>query len=146
MLGFLGESRREQVKALITRIVEYVRKRYPLWDCEALAPWLIWHWCHGLVAALTEAESDELAAVVVVRLMDDVDSYETDYYHKSGAAVCHVELALAESTDAFCAACRMLELRHGTPERIVFQRGLRGPQTHIYPFAKIMERLEYAKS
>jgi hypothetical protein len=81
---------------------------------------------------------------VVIRMMDEADSYETDYYHKPGAAVCHVELALAESTAAFCAACRMLELRHGRPERIVFQRGLRGQQVHNHSFAKIMERF-YAK-
>jgi len=120
-----------------------VRQRYPAWDCEGLRPWLAWHYCSGLLVALTEAQSDQLSAVVVVRYMDELDSYETDYHHKPGAPICHVELALAESTAAFCAACRTLELRHGTPQRIVFQRGLRGPQAHIHLFSKIMERLEH---
>jgi hypothetical protein len=146
MLSLVSAGRREQVKTLITRIIEYVRKRYPLWDCEALGPWLCWHWCHGLVAALTEAQSDELVAVVVVRFMEEVDGYQSTYHHKPGAGICHVELALAESTAAFCAACRMLELRHGSPEQIVFQRGSRGQKTHIHPFAKMMERLEHAQS
>lgn len=146
MLGVLGESARQRVKAVIERVVDYIRRRYPLWDCpeEDLRGWLAWHWCNGLVAVIEDPASGELAALLVARYLDDPLGYETDYQHRPGAPICHVELAIAESTSALCVVCRMIEARHGAPQRIVFERGTRGPRVHV--FKQFMEKLNHGKS
>ena len=144
MLGLLSESARERVKAVTGRALGYIRQRYPYWDCSDsdLRSWLTWHWCHGLVALLEDAQAAEVAALVVARFFDDLRDYETDYKHIHGGQICYVQLAIANCAQAFSAAIHLLEARHGSPARIIFERGAKGLGPRIYLFNQFIHKLE----
>ena len=135
MLGLLGESRRQHIKDAIGEVLAYIRQKFPHWnECpEAdLRAWLCWHWCHGLVAPITDARTERMVALVVVRLFDEPKGFETAYLHNPAGRICYVELALSDTKEALFVAVQSLAIRHGVPVHLVFERGVRKLAPKVY--------------
>ena len=145
MLGVFGESTRGRVEAAINQIVDYIRAKYPEWHgCPQadLRRWLLWHWCQGLVAPILEANSDKLEALVVVRLFDEPEGYESAYLHNPQGRICYVELAIADNKAALRAAVETLRLRHGAPVYLMRDRPLKGLGARIFLWKRYGRLLE----
>jgi hypothetical protein len=152
MLGVLSQSSRQQVTDAISAATGYIREKFPFWrECpEAdLRAWLCWHWCYGLVAPITNADTGKMVALVVVRLFDEPGGFETAYLHHPAGRICYVELAICETKEALFVAVNSLAERHGVPVQLVFERGVRGLAPKIYLWKKFCQKFggtDYVKS
>ena len=145
MLGLLSEGGRERIKADVAVATDYIRARYLPWkDCRLadLEAWLTWHWIQGLVGAVSDVRSGDLAAVVVVRFLDELDEFETVYRHSPEGKICWVELAVSESQAAFRAAVSVLRLLHEAPECLAFKRDGRRGKPRLYLWKNISSKWE----
>ena len=152
MLRVFGASRRQQVKDAICVVLAFIRQMFPDWreaPEEDLRAWLLWHWCQGLVAAVTDAQTGEMVAVVVVRLFDEPAGFETAYLHNPNGRICYVELAIAEDKEALLAGIEFLAQRHQSPVQLVFERGVRklAPKVYLWKrFSQLLENKAYVES
>lgn len=129
MLSLLSPSASQHIKAATGKIVEYIREHYSYWsDCsdEDLRGWLTWHFCKGLVVAITDPEDGRIAALVIARMFDDPQGFDTDFLHRRNGQICYVELAIADEPTALKAAIDLFLLRHGVPVYIMHERASRG--------------------